>query len=102
MSSVSAADRQIVRYDDVESETFDFAYSRWPFLSATLSSGEQQGSLASELQVVLFDMLWFFGNKQFMRHQSQGFPLHATANAYDSENISFKRTISVVFIHEMP
>lgn len=68
---------------------------------AVMSSIPRTRSLASDIFAVFSDMLSYFGNKPFMLHRAQGFPLYVTANAFADEEISFKRTIRAVAMIEI-
>lgn len=43
-----------------------------------------------------------FGNKPFMAHQAQGFPIYPLLNAFGLEEKSFKKTVLVVSSSKFP
>lgn len=47
-------------------------------------------------------MLQFFRRKQFMRLQTQSFLSFDTANAYDNEELGFKKVVKLVLLYEVP
>ena len=47
-------------------------------------------------------MFDFFGNKQFMRFEAQGFPSYPLINAYMEEEGNFKKHVKMVHLSQVP
>lgn len=93
-----------VVYDDGGIEKLDFTNETWRFESTAVLSAYSSSSfkVQSVMQDVLNDMLNYFGDKLFLRHQAQAFPQFRLRSAYELEEADFKKMIKLHPIADLP
>lgn len=93
-----------VVYDDGGIESLNFENETWRFAS----SANIRSIVASSLTLLtdttdtLAAMFSHFGNKPFLKFQAQAFPEYVLSNAYNAEELDFKRTVKPVSLAEIP
>lgn len=93
-----------VVYHDGWIETLDFTNETWRCAySATIYAISASSlMLCRKSNQVLDTIFGHYGNKQFLRHHTQGFPQFILENAYDVEENDFKLTINTVPLCDIP
>lgn len=103
-------DQHTIHYDDGDIEKLSMENEIWMYQNHE-SNAAGNGSAAvtgnsSSLQVVstedevLQELVAFFGNKAFLKHQSQGFQQFPMLNAYEKEEEQFLKTVDVIPIQD--
>lgn len=91
-------------YNDGDIETIELLNETWRYASSAklLSIDALSVHLDSEVPRVLDEMLAYFGNRPFLRHQAQAFPNYVPINAYNDEETEFKKAVKLTDLSDVP
>ncbi len=86
-----------IQYDDGSTEDLDMRNEVWNYhITSTATASVGNLKLRSNENEVLNSMFVHFGNKQFMKHEAQGFDQYPINNAYKIEEESFLKNVKVI------
>lgn len=102
IASVTSDGNHVVNYDDGETETLDLESEVWKPVEVMSAQFSGFPSVASNSPDVLRSIMETLGQKPFMLHHAQGFPQYVITNAYEAEELVFKKFVKCVPKSDVP
>lgn len=102
-------DRRVtVLYDDGDRERLILENKKWNHAAnlsvstSIVSNNIEKMRMVDNEPDVLEKLLVLFGNKSFMRYESQGLEQYVLQRAYDAEEGSFLKTVQILAVSDVP
>lgn len=95
---------QTAVYDDGGIETLNFQNETWhySFSAKLLSIHAGSFRLESNASTLIDEMLNYFSNRPFIRHQAQAFPTYVLQNAYITKEDDVKKNVKPTTLADVP